>query len=59
MKNSLKCPDTSLEKLFDCAFKAIIEARLNLVDRDEALDALWEYLVNIDYEIRRLRIAHD
>lgn len=59
MKNNLKCPSTSLEKLLDCAFKAIIEARLGLVGKDEALDALWEYLVNIDYEIKRLKMTHN
>ena len=48
-----------MEKFLDCAFRAIIEAKLGLVDKDEALDALWEYLVNIDYEIRRLRMARD
>ncbi|ADN50009.1 hypothetical protein [Vulcanisaeta distributa] len=42
------------EKFLDCAFDVIVKARLGLVDKDEALDALWEYLVNIDYEVRML-----
>ncbi len=45
---------TELNKFLDCAFRAIIEAKLGLVDKDEALDALWEYLVNIDYEVKVL-----
>ena len=59
MKNSLKCPGTSLERFLDCAFRVIIETKLGLVDRDKALDALWEYLVNIDYEVRRLRVVNE
>ena len=54
MKNRLKCPGTSLDEFLNCAFRAIIEARLGLVDKDKALDALWEYLVNIDYEVKML-----
>ena len=55
MKNDLKCPGIRLSKFLDCAFRAIVEAKLGLVNKDEALDALWEYLVNIDYEVRKLR----
>ncbi|WP_054842903.1 hypothetical protein [Vulcanisaeta distributa] len=54
MKKSLRCLGTELDKFLDCAFRAVIEAKLGLVDKDEALDALWEYLVNIDYEVKIL-----
>ncbi len=54
MKKSLKCLSTELNKFLDCAFRAIIEAKLGIVDKDEALDALWEYFVNIDYEVKML-----
>jgi len=54
VKKVLKCPGICLDKFLDCAFRAIIEAKLDLVDKDEALDALWEYLVNIDYEVKLL-----
>ena len=55
VKDDLKCPGIKLGKFLDCAFRAIVEAKLGLVNKDEALDALWEYLVNIDYEVRKLR----
>ena len=35
----------------------ILKARLGEVGIDDALDGLWEVLVNIDYEVRRLRYA--
>jgi len=55
VKRVLKCPGADLDRFLDCAFRAIVEARLGLIDKDEALDALWEYLVNIDYEIKVLK----
>jgi len=55
VKRVLKCPGTNLDRFLNCAFKAIVQARLGLIDKDEALDALWEYLVNIDYEVKRLK----
>ncbi|GAB6947807.1 hypothetical protein JCM16161A_19370 [Vulcanisaeta sp. JCM 16161] len=54
MKKTLKCPGMELDRFLDCAFRAIVKAKLGLVDKDEALDALWEYLVNIDYEVKIL-----
>ncbi len=56
MKRGPKCPGTKLDRFLDCAFRAIIEAKLGLVNKDYALDELWEYLVNIDYEIKVLRM---
>jgi hypothetical protein len=55
VKGALYCHSTDLDSLIKCAFNAIIMAKLGLVNKDEALDALWEYLVNIDYEIKVIR----
>jgi len=55
VKGALYCRNTDLDSLIKCAFNAIIMAKLGLVSKDEALDALWEYLVNIDYEIKVIR----
>ncbi|WP_446752514.1 hypothetical protein [Vulcanisaeta sp. JCM 16161] len=41
-----------VEELIDRALGIIINARRGLIDKDEALDALWEFLINIDYEVR-------
>lgn len=45
----------SVEELIDKALKLIINARRGLIDKDEALDILWEYLININYEVRMRR----
>ncbi|BDR92371.1 hypothetical protein Vsou_14640 [Vulcanisaeta souniana JCM 11219] len=42
------------EKILGCAFDTIVKARLGFINKDEALDALWEYLVNIDYDMKVL-----
>ncbi len=42
------------EKILDCAFDTIVRARLGFIDKDDALDTLWEYLVNIDYDMKTL-----
>ena len=42
----------SVEELIDRALTIIIKARKGLIDKDDALDALWEYLINIEYEVR-------
>ncbi|WP_054852946.1 hypothetical protein [Vulcanisaeta distributa] len=42
------------EKFLDCAFDVIVKAKLGLIDKDEAFDALWEYLVNVEYEVKIL-----
>ena len=44
-----------LEGLVRVGIKLILKARLGEVGIDDALDGLWEVLVNIDYEVRRLR----
>jgi len=44
-----------LEDLVRVGIKLILKARLGGVGIDDALDGLWEVLVNIDYEVRRLR----
>ncbi|MFP3216426.1 MAG: hypothetical protein RXP99_03925 [Vulcanisaeta sp.] len=54
MRSLLRCNKTELTGLIECALNAIIAAKLGLVNKDEALDALWEYLVNIDYEVKAL-----
>jgi len=46
-----------LEDLVRVGIKLILKARLGEVGIDDALDGLWEVLVNIDYEVRRLRYA--
>ncbi len=50
----MRCNKIELTELIECALNAIIAAKLGLVNKDEALDALWEYLVNIDYEVKAL-----
>ncbi|WP_243666044.1 hypothetical protein [Vulcanisaeta sp. JCM 16159] len=42
------------EKFLDCAFDVIVKAKLGLIDKDEAFDALWEYLINVEYEVKML-----
>jgi hypothetical protein len=44
-----------LEGLVRVGIELILKARLGEVSIDDALDDLWEVLVNIDYEVRRLR----
>ena len=44
-----------LEDLVRVGIELILKARLGEVGVDDALDGLWEVLVNIDYEVRRLR----
>jgi len=44
-----------LEDLVRVGIELILKARLGEVGIDDALDGLWEVLVNIDYEVRRLR----
>ena len=44
-----------LEVLVRVGIELILKARLGEVGIDDALDGLWEVLVNIDYEVRRLR----
>ena len=46
-----------LEDLVRVGIELILKARLGEVGIDDALDGLWEVLVNIDYEVRRLRYA--
>jgi len=46
-----------LEGLVRVGIELILKARLGEVGIDDALDGLWEVLVNIDYEVRRLRYA--
>jgi hypothetical protein len=46
-----------LEGLVRVGIELILKARLGEVSIDDALDGLWEVLVNIDYEVRRLRYA--
>ena len=46
-----------LEGLVRVGIELILKARLGEVSIDDALDDLWEVLVNIDYEVRRLRYA--
>jgi len=46
-----------LEVLVRVGIELILKARLSEVGIDDALDGLWEVLVNIDYEVRRLRYA--
>jgi hypothetical protein len=46
-----------LEDLVRVGIELILKARLCEVGIDDALDGLWEVLVNIDYEVRRLRYA--
>jgi hypothetical protein len=46
-----------LEDLVRVGIKLILKARLGEVGIDDALDGLWEVLVNIDYEVGRLRYA--
>jgi hypothetical protein len=46
-----------LEDLVRVGIELILKARLGEVSIDDALDGLWEVLVNIDYEVRRLRYA--
>jgi len=42
----------------DRGFRLVALARLGRVDINEALDDLWEVLVNMDYELQRLRSQH-
>ena len=49
--NKLEC-NGCFEELIDRALTIIIKARKGLIDKDDALDALWEYLINIEYEVR-------
>ena len=44
-----------LEVLVRVGIELILKARLGGVGIDDALDGLWEVLVNIDYEVGRLR----
>ena len=46
-----------LEDLVRVGIELILKARLGEVSIDDALDGLWEVLVNIDYEVRQLRYA--
>ena len=41
-----------VEELIDRALTIIIRARKEFIDKDDVLDALWEYLINIEYEVR-------
>ncbi|WP_264890765.1 hypothetical protein [Vulcanisaeta souniana] len=43
----------SIADLINEAFRAVAYGRTGLIDKEEALDRLWELLVNIDYEIKR------
>jgi hypothetical protein len=47
-----------LRELLDRGFRLVALARLGRVGINEALDDLWEVLVNIDYELQRLRSQH-
>jgi len=44
-----------LKDLVRVGIELILKARLGEVGIDDALDGLWEVLVNIDYEVGRLR----
>ena len=44
-----------LKVLVRVGIELILKARLGEVGVDDVLDGLWEVLVNIDYEVRRLR----
>jgi hypothetical protein len=44
-----------LKNLVRVGIELILKARLGEVGIDDALDGLWEVLVNIDYEVGRLR----
>jgi hypothetical protein len=44
-----------LEDLVRVGIELILKARLGEVSIDDALGGLWEVLVNIDYEVGRLR----
>jgi hypothetical protein len=46
-----------LEVLVRVGIELILKARLGEVSIDDVLDGLWEVLVNIDYEVGRLRYA--
>jgi hypothetical protein len=46
-----------LEGLVRVGIELILKARLGEVGIDDVLDGLWEVLVNIDYEVGRLRYA--
>ena len=48
---------SGLEDLVRVGIELILKARLGEVGIDDALDGLWEVLVNIDYEVGRLRSA--
>ncbi|MGC8543079.1 MAG: hypothetical protein ACP5NQ_03980 [Vulcanisaeta sp.] len=43
---------SGIEKIIERALKTIIDAKRGLIDKEEAFDALWEYLMNIDYELQ-------
>ena len=47
-------PRCHLRELLDRGFRLVALARLGRVDINEALDDLWEVLVNMDYELQRL-----
>jgi len=46
-----------LKVLVRVGIELILKARLGEVSIDDVLDGLWEVLVNIDYEVGRLRYA--
>ncbi|WP_054842109.1 hypothetical protein [Vulcanisaeta distributa] len=43
----------SIDGLISKAFKVIELRKRGLISDDEALDALWEIIINIEYETRR------
>ncbi|WP_202905237.1 hypothetical protein [Vulcanisaeta thermophila] len=44
---------TKTEYYIEKALALIVKARRGMVDYVEALDSLWELLVNIEYEVKR------
>ncbi|MGC8544009.1 MAG: hypothetical protein ACP5NQ_08710 [Vulcanisaeta sp.] len=46
----------SIDEFIEGALEVIRLGREGLMSRDEVLDALWEFLINIDYEVRRCRV---
>lgn len=43
----------SVTDLIDEALRIIAHGRAGLMSKDEALDRLWELLVNVEYELSR------
>ncbi len=49
-------PRGSIDEFIEGALEVIRLGKEGLIDRDEVLDALWEFLINIDYEVRHCRV---